>query len=80
MYKSLCVNQTEQCLRCSWVTVRFVCGLYLHECDEQEKGVSSSPDLLVEEPGQKGENPILGGTTEKEVEKSGFKISLHSHR
>lgn len=59
------------------MALHVVCGLYLHECDEEEKGVSSSPDLLVEEPGQKGENPILGGTTEEEVEKGDFIQSLH---
>lgn len=37
--------------------------VYLHECDEKEEGVGSPPDLLIQETGQKGEHPILGGTT-----------------
>lgn len=55
-------------------------GVYLHECDEQEEGISSPSDLLVEEPGQKGENPILGGTAEEDMEKGNFTLSLRSDR
>lgn len=44
-------------------------GVYLHECDEQEEGVGSAPDLLIQEPGQKGEHPILGGTAEEDEKK-----------
>lgn len=39
--------------------------VYLHECNEQEEGVGSPPDLLIQEPGQKGEDSILGGAAER---------------
>lgn len=39
--------------------------VYLHKCNEEEEGIGSSSDLLIQKPGQKGENPIFGGT-EKE--------------
>lgn len=39
-------------------------NIYLHECDEQEEGVGSPPDLLIQEARQKGEDPILGGAAE----------------
>lgn len=35
---------------------------YLHECDEQEKGVGGPSDLFVQEAGQKGEHPVFGST------------------
>lgn len=41
----------------------FVHEVYLHESDEQEEGVGRPPDLLIQETGQKGEHPVLGGTT-----------------
>lgn len=44
-------------------------GVYLHECDEQEEGVGRPPDLLIEEPGQEGENPIFGGTAGEDKKK-----------
>lgn len=44
-------------------------GIYLHECDEQEEGVGGPPDLLVQEPGQEGEHPILGGTVGEDEER-----------
>lgn len=47
-------------------------GVYLHERDEQEEGVGSPSDLLVEEPGQKGEDPILGGAAEEDEERGDF--------
>lgn len=46
-----------------------VIRIYLHECDEQEEGISCPPDLLIEEPRQKGENSILGGTAQKDGDK-----------
>lgn len=49
-------------------------GVHLHECDEQEEGVGGPSDLLVQKPGQKGENPVLGGAAEEESDK---KESLH---
>lgn len=54
-----------------------MCEVYLHERNEQEESISSSPDLLIEEPGQKGENPVLGGTAGKDREKGNFTIFLH---
>lgn len=45
-----------------WSERHFVHWVYLHECNKEEEGVGSPPDLLVQEPGQKGEHPILGGT------------------
>lgn len=44
-------------------------GVYLHECDEQEEGIGSTSDLLVQKAGQKGENPILGGAVEEDKQK-----------
>lgn len=41
----------------------FARAVYLHEGNKKEEGVGSPPDLLVQETGQKGEHPILGGTT-----------------
>ncbi len=55
-------------------------GVYLHECDEQEEGVGSSPDLLIQEPGQKREDPILGGAAEGDKERGDFTFCLHSDR
>lgn len=42
-------------------------GVYLHECDEQEESIGCPSNLLIEEPGQESENPILGGTAEKNI-------------
>lgn len=74
-------NQTNSTLSQTdpWCFLR---GVYLHECDEQEEGVGSPPDLLIEEPGQKGENPILGGTVEENKERGegDFTLCLHSGR
>lgn len=52
----------EQTSSRTWSGRHFVRLVYLHECDEEEEGVGSPPDLLVQEAGQKGEHPILGGT------------------
>lgn len=46
--------------------------VYLHECDEQEEGVSGPSDLLIQEPGQKGEDPILGGTAAEDRDRGLF--------
>lgn len=43
-------------------------GVYLHECDEQEEGIGSTSDLLVQKARQKGENPILCGAVEEDSE------------
>lgn len=48
--------------------------LYLHECDEQEKGVGGPSDLFIQEAGQKGEHPILGSTI-KSKKQNNFKYS-----
>lgn len=42
------------------VVIIIVRSVHLHEGDEQEEGVGSPPDLLVQEPGQEREHPILG--------------------
>jgi len=55
-------------------------GVYLHECDEQEEGVGSPPDLLIQEPRQEGENPILGRTAEGDKGKGNVTRCLHSRR
>lgn len=55
----------------------FVRGAHLHECDEQEEGIGSPSDLLIEEPGQKSENPILGCTAEEVQERGDFTFCLH---
>ena len=56
-----------------------MCEVYLHECDEQEEGVGSPPDLLIQESGQKGEDTILCGTTEEEhKERKYLTLCLHS--
>lgn len=49
-----------------------MCGVYLHECDKQEEGVGSPPDLLIQKPGQKGEHPILGCTAGEDKERTLF--------
>lgn len=46
-----------------------VVRIHLHECNEQEKGIGRPPDLLIEEPRQKGENSILGGAAKKDGDK-----------
>lgn len=48
--------------RSNFTQRHFVHEVYLHECDEQEEGVGCPPDLLIQETGQKGEHPVLGGT------------------
>lgn len=47
-----------------------MCGVYLHECNKQEEGVGSPPDLLIQKPGEKGEHPILGGTAGEDNERT----------
>lgn len=51
-------------------------GIYLHECNEQEEGIGRPPDLLIEKPGQKGENSILGGTAKIDGDKRKVSQSL----
>lgn len=52
-------------------------GAYLHEGDEQEEGVGGPTNLLVQEPRQEREHPILGGTAEKQDRRS-IKSTLNS--
>lgn len=55
-------------------------GIHLHECDEQEEGIGRPPDLLIEKPGQKGEDSILGGTAKKGGNKREVSQSLRPDR
>lgn len=55
-------------------------GVYLHESDEQEEGVGSAPDLLIEEPGQEGEDSILGGTAEEKKKKTLYDLFIMRRR
>lgn len=53
--------------------MRAHCHTHLHERDEQEEGVGRPPDLLIQEPGQKGEYAIFGGTAAKDTKTNDFK-------
>lgn len=37
---------------------------YLHKSDEEEKSISRSPDLLIQEPRQEGKDPVFSRAEE----------------
>lgn len=49
---------------------------YLHKSDEEEEGISRSPDLFVQEPWQEGKDPVFGRARGRKGKIDEFKSNL----